>query len=161
VEPPKHKLRREDYFSITAILVSIGSIFLPWFNVDVNTHFGGYKSGVDLGNYTGTYALGGLFALTASFSAGMMHFFRIKWAYLGGVLNLLVGVGYLTGWLSFHSQLLKHTDNLVKLDYTMEPQYGLHLFIFSSIFQIISLSQSQRAYRVSSQKENPFSAVAL
>lgn len=156
MEPLKPKLRWEDYLSIIAITVSIGSIFLPWFNVDITTNFSGYKSNVDLGNFTGTYAAGGIFALTASFSAGMMHFFRVRWAYLGGVLNLLLGVGYLTGWLSFHSQLLNSSNSLGKLEYTLEPQYGLQLFIFASIFQIISLIQSQRAFRVSSQKKTLF-----
>lgn len=156
MEPLKPKLRWEDYLSILAIMVSIGSIFLPWFNVDINTSFAGYQSGVDLGNFTGTYAAGGIFALTASFSAGMMHYFRVRWAFLGGVLNLLLGVGYLTGRLDFHNQLLDSSTSLEKLDYTLEPQYGLRLFIFATIFQIISLIQSQRAYRVSSQKKTLF-----
>ncbi|MFZ9694803.1 MAG: hypothetical protein ACO3AY_02905 [Chitinophagaceae bacterium] len=156
MEPLKPKLRWEDYLSITAILVTIGSIFLPWFKVDINTSFSGYQWGVDLGNFTGTYATGGIFALTTSFSAGIMHYFRVRWAFLGGVLNLFLGVGYLTGRLDFHNQLLDSSTNLGKFDYTLEPQYGLLLFIFASIFQIISLVQSQRAYRASLQKKTLF-----
>jgi hypothetical protein len=156
LESLKPKLRWEDYLSIIAILVSIGSIFLPWFKVDIASSFSGYRSNVDLGSFTGTYASGGIFALTASFSAAMMHLFRVRWAYIGGVLNLLLGVGYLTGWLNFHSQLLDSSKNLANLDYTLEPQYGLQIFIFASIFQIISLVQSQRAYQVSSQKKSLF-----
>lgn len=156
LEPLRPRLLLEDYFCIIATLVAMGSIFLPWFTINVNANFANYSSAVDLGNFTGTYASGGILALTASITAGFMHFFRIKWAFLGGVANLLLGIGYLTGWLSFTNQLLDNSIKTGEVSYTMNPQYGIYLFVFASVFQIISLIQSQRAYQVSLQKEIPF-----
>lgn len=156
LEPSRPRLLLEDYFSIIATLVSMGSIFLPWFNISIGTSFENYSSVVDLGIYTGTYITGGIIAITASITAGLMHFFRIKWAFVAGVANLLLGIGYLTGWLSFTSQLLDRSVTTGEVSYTMNPQYGIYLFIFASIFQIISLIQSQRAYQVSLQKGTPF-----
>jgi hypothetical protein len=151
LEPLQPRLLVEDYFSIIATLIAIGSIFLPWFTIHVNANFANYSSGVELGSFTGTYATGGILALTASTTACFMHFFRIKWAFLGGVANLLLAIGYLTGWMNFASQLLHNTIKNGEVTYRMDPQYGLYLFLFASIFQIISLIQSQRAYRVFSQ----------
>ena len=156
LEPTRPRLLLEDYFSIIATLVSMGSIFLPWFTIQINASFADYTSVVDLGNFTGTYITGGILAITASIIAGLMHFFRIKWAFLAGVANLLVGVGYLTGGLSFTNQLLDNSIKNGEVSYIMNPQYGIYLFVFASIFQIISLTQSQRAYQVSLQKEIPF-----
>lgn len=156
LEPLKPRGRLEDYFSVIATLVSIGSIFLPWFSINITAGFSEYRSGVDLGNFTGTYAMGGLFALTISIFIALLHFFRVRWAFMGGIVNLFLGLGYLTGWLSFTNQLLGDPSKMGQIAYKMEPQYGLQLFIFASIFQTISLTQSQRAYRESLQKENPF-----
>jgi len=156
LEPLKPRLLLEDYFSIIATLVSMGSIFLPWFTITISASFASYSSVVDLGNFSGTYITGGIIAITASITAGFMHFFRVKWAFLAGVANLLLGIGYLTGWLSFTSQLLDNSVTNGEVSYTMNPQYGIYLFVFASIFQIISLIQSQRAYQVSLQKEIPF-----
>jgi len=156
LEPSRPRLLLEDYFSIVATLVSMGSIFLPWFAINIKASFTNYSSVVDLGSFSGTYVTGGIFAILASISAGVMHFFRIKWAFIGGITNLLLGIGYLTGWLSFTSQLVDNSLAHSEVDYTMNPQYGIYLFVFASIFQVISLIHSQRAYQVFLQKENPF-----
>lgn len=153
-EPAKPNVRTDDYLPFLAILVSAGSIFLPWFQIDLSASYHIYQTSLDLGNFNGAFAVGGKVALVITSLAALMLFFRIRMAYLTGLLNLSLGGSYLIGWLDFSGQLLDKSGKIGTFCCQLNPQYGLYLFIFSSLFLAISLVQSERAYREFLQKEN-------
>lgn len=153
-EPAGPDLRLEDYLSYVAILASAGSVFLPWFQIDLYASYLVYQTSVDLGNFNGAFVFGGKLSLIISIFAALMLFFRLRMAYFAGIINLTLGVSYLTGWLDYSSHLLDKYGKIGTLHCNLNPQYGIYLFIFSSLFLAISLIQSERAYREFLRKES-------
>jgi len=145
-EPVEIRLPKQDYLSLLAAMVAAGSVFFPWFNIEVVTSYSGYTNHQLYGTFKGTYVEGGWAGLSLSLFCVVMIFLRNKWGSLTGLCNVLIGLSYLLGWVDLSSKFLAtRKDNALLL---VEPQNGLYMFIVSSLVCSVLIIRTHYASRV-------------
>lgn len=144
-EPVETSLSKQDYISLLAAMVAAGSVFFPWFNVEVITSHSGYANYQLYGTFKGTYVEGGWAGLSLSFFCIVMIFLRNKWGSLTGLCNVLIGLSYLLGWVDLSGKFLETSTNNALL--RVEPQNGLYLFIASSLVCSVLILRTRYASR--------------
>ena len=108
------------------------SVFLPWIEITSSISFGGFNSSITI---SGIKNGGGFFGLLVALAGGYMVFKKIKFAFIAGALNFLIGLGYMLGWFDGGGS---YTSSLVGI--SINPKFGLYLFILASIvFMIFTL----------------------
>ena len=73
-EPVEIRLPKQDYLSLLAAMVAAGSVFFPWFNIEVVTSYSGYTNHQLYGAFKGTYVEGGWAGLSRSLFCVVMFF---------------------------------------------------------------------------------------
>ena len=147
-EPAVAGLQAEDYLSLLAAAVAAGSVFFPWFQVEVVTSRSGYTTFQQYGFFNGTYLEGGWAGLSLALCCLVTAFLKIKWGTLAGLCNVLIGLSYLLGWVDLSAKFLTADSSKSNAMLLAEPQTGLYLFIFSSFACLMITSRTHYASRV-------------
>lgn len=135
-----------DYFILLVTSLTAGSIFLPWFQIEITTTFEGYATHNPYGSFRGTFVEGGWVGLSLALFSMILLFLRVRWSFWGGICNFLVGLSYLLGWVDLSKKFLppQTTNALVHV----EPLTGLYLFIVSSLVSTLLIIRTHYASRV-------------
>lgn len=147
-EPAVAGFQAEEYLSLLAAAVAAGSVFFPWFQVEVVTSRSGYTTLQQYGFFNGTYLEGGWAGLSLALCCLVMAFLKVKWGTLAGLCNVLIGLGYLLGWVDLSAKFLTADFNKGNTMLLAEPQTGLYLFIFSSFACLMITFRTHYASRV-------------
>lgn len=131
-EPAVSGLRLEDYLCLLAAAVAAGSVFLPWFQIEITTAFEGNARHTPYGTFSGTFVEGGWAGLSLSLFGLVMLFLRIKWSGVPTFCNVLLGLGYLVGWIDLSEKIVANYSGNALVQ--IEPQAGLYMFVASSLF---------------------------
>lgn len=144
-EPAVSGLRLKDYVCLLAAAVAAVSVFLPWFKIEAATIS---ESGARLTSYEtfkGTFVEGGWVGLSISLFSMVMLFLRVKWCLLAISCNVLVGLGYILGWVDLSKKILTNHSGHEILH--VEPQAGLYLFLVSSLLCSMLILRTHYASR--------------
>lgn len=145
-EPAVSSIKPADYITMLAVTVTAGSIFLPWFHVEVTTTFEGFVHHTPYGSFRGTFVEGGWLGLSFSLLSIVLLFLQIRWGVLGALCNALVGLGYLTGQIDLSKKFIAANAGSALMQ--VEPQSGLYLFVFSSLLSVVLILRTHYASRV-------------
>jgi len=130
-EPAVSGLRLKDYVCLLAAAVAAGSVFLPWFKIEVAAISEGSARLTSYGTFKGTFVEGGWVGLSISLFSMVMLFLRVKWCLLAIPCNVLVGLGYLLGWIDLSKKIPATNSGHEFIQ--VEPLTGLYLFVASSL----------------------------
>ena len=128
---------------ITSILIII-SVFMPWVEASCSASFMGQSANFTSGS-TGINFADGIFGILIAIIGGIMAYNRIKWTFLAGLLNSLVGIAHIFGW--FRSGYSSSYGS-ASVNASIQPQIGLILFVlFSLIFLIFTIRYVSNIYK--------------
>jgi hypothetical protein len=147
-EPAEASRQSEDYLSLFAAAVAAGSVFFPWFHIELITSHSGYTNVQQYGNFNGTYLEGGWAGLTTACCCLIMTFLKLKWSALAGFFNVLIGLGYLLGWVDLSGKFLTADVTKGNAMLVVDPQTGLYLFLISSLAYLTLTIRIHYASRV-------------
>jgi len=124
-----------NYFGIVSAIIMAISIFLPWIKGSSSASFMGHSASYSTGGISGISLAGGILALLITIAGAILLYKQIKWAFLGGILNLLTGISYLTGLLGSSNSI---SGSGFSGHSSIDPQFGLIIFCISAILFTIA-----------------------
>lgn len=125
-------MKRTNYVVIIVSIIIVISVFLPWYEASSSSSFGDFNS---------SFSSGGILGLLLAFAGGFMALKNIKWAFITGVFNFFIGLGYMLGWFgSIGGVSYSSSYGGASAQASIDPQIGLYLFVIGSlIFAIFTL----------------------
>jgi len=129
-------MNRLKSFALGAVAVTVISLFLPWLEVsassgssDVSVSFQPIIiSGISIGY--------GIIGLLVALTGAYLAYKENKWTFLAGVFNFINGYGYLHKWFGAGTRDSGNYGDVTSRS-SVDPQYGIYVFIFASIAFII------------------------
>lgn len=134
-------MKRTNYVVIIVSIIIVISVFLPWYEASSSSSFGDFNSSFSSGGISGISFGGGILGLLLAFAGGFMALKNIKWAFITGVFNFFIGLGYMLGWFgSIGGVSYSSSYGGASAQASIDPQIGLYLFVIGSlIFAIFTL----------------------
>lgn len=148
-------MKKVNYIALAVSLITIITVFLPWFGLKTSVSidssgFGSYSANASAENIYGFMLTGGLFALLLTLVGSIMAFLRNRWSFIVGILNIIIGFGYVFGLFKaspfWGGVDLNLNSNINVEGYSSSmsiktiAQLGLYLFTVASfVFTILSL----------------------
>jgi|GEM_PF-6247630 hypothetical protein len=130
--------------ALTSSFIGFISFFMPWLKV---TYISSQdNSSMYLTNYhefySGWMVYGAIIGMVFSIIGICLSYKKFKYSIFIGIINLLISVSYLFGWLGkgITGGLNLSTDNTI-ISTEIHPGYGLYLFILAAIIYVISTSK--------------------
>jgi hypothetical protein len=142
-------MKKVNFLALISVGLSAISVFLPWLETSSAASFGEYNSSYSSGGISGIICGGGVFALLSALVGGYLALINSKWSAFPGILNLLNGLGYLFGWLGAGGRA-SYSSNFggVSAKVSVNPQFGLYLFVFTSFLFVIFTLKNLQAIKV-------------
>lgn len=121
---------------MAASLLSLTFLLMPWLET-TEMSIGEYSMTAITHQIIGISTLWGILAALIALAGGWLAWKRNRYAFLSGLLNSLIGLGFLAGWLGSDSP--KTTALMEGLGETgaSEIKTGLYLFISSALLFLI------------------------
>lgn len=149
-------MKKTNYIALIAAGLSAIAVFLPWVEASSSASFGGYSANYSTGGISGILIGGGILGLLVALAGGFMALKNIKWAFIAGAVNFIIGLGYMLGWFGAGvgaNFSYSFGDGSAKA--SVDPQVGLYLFVIASlVFMIFSL-KNLKAAKAESIKTSP------
>jgi|SRR5690554_2650350 len=131
--------QKVNYLAIVAAVIAVIAVFLPWVEGSSSASVGGYSASMSTGGVAGIQFGEGILALLIALSGGGMAFKNIKWSFIAGALNILIGIAYIFGWFnSLGGASMNSSYGGMSASSSIDPQYGLFIFILASLLFVIS-----------------------
>jgi len=134
-------MKKINYLGLSAAVLMIITVFLPWLQVNSSASIGGY-GGAFSASVSGTNLWGGIVGLILALVGGVLIFFKFRFTILAGLFNLIISVGYIFGWFLEE----KYKMN-VQVDYgaygggsasaSINTEFGLYAFAVCSLLFIV------------------------
>ncbi len=122
------------FLSILLALVMAISIFLPWVSVSSSVSFGGYNSSFSTGGVSGIHFADAWFALIVAIASGVMAFRKMKVAAVGGVINALIALAHMAGWISYNQGATFNMESQYGNAHSaINSEFGLYILLIASI----------------------------
>jgi hypothetical protein len=139
--------RDQNYFALAAAAAMAIAVFLPWFTATCTTNILGVNNSFTSPAISGIDIKGGIAGLILAASGGLLTYLRISGPLLIGLINLIIGVGYILGWFTnidtnAFSSSISYGDYSAKFSIDLNPQIGIYIFIASSILFIVASFKS-------------------
>ena len=134
-------MKKTNYIALIAAGLAAISVFLPWLEANSSLSFGNYSSSYSSGGVSGIAIGGGIWGLFVALGGLFLALKNNRWAFIAGVINVYIGVGYMLGWFSAGANSSFSYGNDVtgigSARVSLDPQIGLYLFVFASIAFVI------------------------
>ena len=122
-----------NYLSVSMAVITVISIFLPWAEASSSFSFGNYSGSYHSGGVSGFYCGAGIIGLLIGVTGGILAFNSFKWTFVTGILNFLIGLGFVFGWFSSEGFISYNTGfGYGHASAHVNPQFGLYIFLISS-----------------------------
>ncbi|MEI6823771.1 MAG: hypothetical protein WCL51_17720 [Bacteroidota bacterium] len=122
-----------NYLAIGAAVLTAISVFMPWIGVSMSTSIGGFNSSFQSQGVAGTHFGDAIIGLLIALGGGFMAFKNIKWSFIAGVINFLIGIAHMFGWIGESGGF-----NSAYAEASIKPQYGLYIFVIASVLFVIA-----------------------
>ena len=135
-----NKRKNKQKTNIDAVVwscISIICVFFPWINSYGETTFCGFSINWPNGDVSGIFIFYGLLCLIMSIIGGVLTFIGKKWVGVFGLINCIVGIGYIAGWFDFSEYIELNSTSVFFLS-GYAPKNGLLIFIICSFQFAIS-----------------------
>lgn len=132
-----------NYFAIGAAALAAISVFLPWVGVSMSTSIGGFNSSFQTQGVAGTHFGDAIIGLLIAIGGGFMAFKNIKWSFIAGVINFLIGIAHVFGWIGENGGF-----NSSFAEVSVKPQYGLYIFVLASISFVIATIKYLKTHKI-------------
>lgn len=145
---------------ITALIMAI-AVFLPWFSyhASYNVNIEGISAGANTGDVSisGIFLGQNYFILIISVVAIALSFTKIKFTFLAGVINILLGIAGIIWWKSsIPSYSLSVNADGVNADAGITTSFGPYVLIIAAIaFTVVSLLSSNFKLSIPIVNDNP------
>ncbi|MEI6822843.1 MAG: hypothetical protein WCL51_12985 [Bacteroidota bacterium] len=123
-----------NYFAVAMAVITIISVFLPWAEASSNVSFGGYSGSYHSGGISGFLVGPGIIGLIVAIIGLIMAFNCVKWTFVIGILNFLIGIGYILGWFNAGGSVSYNSNfGSGHASASVNPMFGLFLFVIASV----------------------------
>jgi hypothetical protein len=122
-----------DLAVIVAVVMAM-SCFLPWVSTSSSVSFGGISGGLNSGGISGTYFGDGKLAFVIAVGAGIMAFRKMKWAATCGVVNIIIALLHIVGWIgATKGASYSMSNSYGHITAEIDIEYGLYVFLLTAI----------------------------
>ena len=130
------KMNKVNYLALGAVALTIISIFSPWLEVSDTGNASGLTESFQPVIISGISIGYGIFGLLVALLGGFMVYKEYKWTVVAGIVNFIIGYGYLHQWFGAGSHDSGNYGDVTSRS-SVDPKFGIYLFIIASLAFII------------------------
>ena len=129
-------MNKVNYLALGAVALTIISIFSPWLEVSDTANASGLTESFQPIIISGISIGYGIFGLLVALLGGFLVFKEYKWTVAAGIVNFIIGYGYLHQWFGAGSHDSGNYGDVTSRS-SVDPKFGIYLFIVASLAFII------------------------
>src|ERR1035437_9558152 len=129
-------MNKVNYLALGAVALTIISIFSPWLEVSDTANASGLTENFQPVIISGISIGYGIFGLLIALLGGFLVFKEYKWTVVAGIVNFIIGYGYLHQWFGAGSHDSGNFGDVTSRS-SVDPKFGIYLFIIASLAFII------------------------
>jgi type II secretory pathway pseudopilin PulG len=129
-------MNKVNYLALGAVALTIISIFSPWLEVSDTANASGLTESFQPVIISGISIGYGIFGLLVALLGGFLVFKEYKWTVVAGIVNFIIGYGYLHQWFGAGSHDSGNYGDVTSKS-SVDPKFGIYLFIIASLAFII------------------------
>ncbi|KXK40181.1 MAG: hypothetical protein UZ09_BCD002000447 [Bacteroidetes bacterium OLB9] len=135
-------MKKLNQIALVAAGIAALSVFLPWLEISSSASAGGYSANYSTGGISGITVGGGIWGLLVALIGGYMAYKNIKFTFIAGALNFIIGIGYIFGWFGASTGVnggfnYNSSYGNASAQASINPQFGLYLFVLASLVFMI------------------------
>ena len=128
-------MTKKNILGLVFAIIMVVSCFFPWIESSVTGNIGEYDSSFSSGGMSGIMLGYGIFGAIIGVVGAILAWIGFRFSFVIGAIGLLDGIALMVGWgtneASFSAEGFSTSVSL-------DPQWGLFLFIGSSFFYTLS-----------------------
>src|ERR1035437_5063658 len=129
-------MNKVNYLALGAVALTIISIFSPWLEVSDTANASGLTENFQPVIISGISIGYGIFGLLIALLGGFLAFKEYKWTVVAGIVNFIIGYGYLHEWFGAGSHDSGNYGDVTSRS-SVDPKFGIYLYIVASLAFII------------------------
>ena len=139
-------MNKVNYLALGAVACTIIAVFSPWVEVNVASGTSDLSENFQPVIIHGISMGYGIFGMLIALLGGFLVYRENKWTVVAGIVNFITGYGYLHEWFGKGTRDSANYGDVTSQS-SVDPKFGIYLFIFASLAFIVFTAKYYRQKR--------------